>query len=363
MCGHFLLLVLHYLVFLHECRHFFLGAYYGRTLIMKIVIPVAGIGSKLRPHTHTQPKALVPVAGKPILAHIIDSLVDAGFDDFIFIIGYLGDKIESFVTEKYPKIKRTFIIQEPREGTGHAIWLARDKVPQQEEMLIVLGDTIVEFDIQMVTSSPHSLLGVKKVDDPRNFGVAEIDSEGFITRLSEKPNIPKSNLALVGIYFIKESGKLFEMLDHMIRNNQKTRDEYNLTEAIMKMIEKGSKVAAFQIGNWYDCGGKANLLETNAILLKRTTVDPNRKHFHNTIIIEPVSIASDCDISDSIIGPNVSIGERTIIKSSIIKESIIGSYSQLETAVLSKSIVGSDAYLKGLSQSLNIGDSTEIDFS
>jgi glucose-1-phosphate thymidylyltransferase len=330
---------------------------------MKIIIPVAGIGSKLRPHTHTQPKALVPVAGKPILAHIVDSLVINGFDDFIFIIGYLGDKIESFISEKYPFIKSSFVVQEPREGTGHAVWLTRELIHNNEEILIVLGDTIVEFDLKTLLNKGHSVLGVKKVDDPRHFGVAEIDSQGLIVRLSEKPNIPKSNLALVGIYLIQESDRLMEILDSMIRNKQKSRDEYNLTDAIMKMIEKGSRVSTFQVGNWYDCGSKSSLLETNAVLLKRSSEDDRIYDFKNTIVIEPVSIAADCNISDSIIGPNVSIGERTIIKSSIIKNSIIGSYSQLETAVLHQSVVGSDAYLKGLSQSLNIGDSTEIDFS
>ncbi len=330
---------------------------------MKIIIPVAGIGSKLRPHTHTQPKALVPVAGKPILAHIVDSLLNRGYNDFIFIIGYLGDKIEDFINEKYPRIKASFIVQEPREGTGHAVWLAHDKIGKGEDMLIVLGDTIVEFDIESVVASKRSYLGVKKVDDPRNFGVVEIDSEGYITRLSEKPKIPKSNLALVGVYYIKESEKLMEILDHMVQNKLKSRDEYNLTDAMMRMIEEGYRVGTFQVGNWYDCGSKINLLETNAVLLKRNSNDKKVYEFKNTIIIQPVSIAHDCSISDSIIGPHVSIGERTIIKSSIISDSIIGSFSQLETAVLHHSVVGSDAYLKGLSQSLNIGDSTEIDFS
>ncbi len=330
---------------------------------MKIIIPVAGIGTKLRPHTHTQPKALVPVAGKPILAHIVDSLINSGFDDFVFIIGYLGDKIESFITEKYPKIKSAFVVQEPREGTGHAVWLANKFISNNEEILIVLGDTIVDFDLKSIINSPHSLLGVKRVEDPRNFGVVEVDQEGFITRLSEKPNIPKSNMALVGVYLIKESEKLMEILGHMVKNGQKTRDEYNLTEAIMKMIDKGARIATFQVGNWYDCGGKTNLLETNAVLLKRFSDHKVKYEFINTIIIDPVSIGNNCDISDSIIGPNVSIGERTIIRSSIIRNSIIGSFSQLETAVLHQSVVGSDAYLKGLSQSLNIGDSTEIDFS
>jgi glucose-1-phosphate thymidylyltransferase len=330
---------------------------------MKIIIPVAGIGSKLRPHTHTQPKALVPVAGKAILAHIVDSLVHSGHSDFIFIIGYLGDKIESFINEKYPRIKASFIVQEPREGTGHAVWLAREKVNPEEKILIVLGDTIVDFDIASVISSTHSSLGVKKVDDPRSFGVVEISHEGFISRLSEKPNIPKSNLALVGVYFIRESGLLMETLDHMIRNRQKSRDEYNLTDAMMRMVESGARMNTFQVGNWYDCGTKANLLDTNAVLLKRNSKAEKIFEFKNTIVIPPVSIAHDCEISDSIIGPNVSIGERTIVRSSIISDSIIGSFSQLETAVLHQSVVGSDAYLKGLSQSLNIGDSTEIDFS
>jgi glucose-1-phosphate thymidylyltransferase len=330
---------------------------------MKILIPVAGIGSKLRPHTHTQPKALVPVAGKPILSHIIDYLLENNYDDFIFIIGYLGDKIESFVQEKYPDIKASFIIQEPREGTGEAVWLAKDLIEPDEPLLIVLGDTIIEFDLKTVVGGEHSTLGVKRVDDPRNFGVAEVDEDGFIFRLSEKPRIPVSNMALVGVYFIKEPGKLIDTLDEIIANNLKVNDEFNLTDAIMMMIEKGSKVRYFDVGNWFDCGNKQSLLDTNAILLKRVADAKNVMNYPNTIIIHPVSIAPACDISDSIIGPNVSIGDHSIIRSSIIADSIIGSYSQLETAMLHHSVVGSDSFLKGISQSLNIGDSTEIDLS
>src|SRR4051812_19009590 len=139
---------------------------------MKAVIPVAGIGSRLRPHTHTQPKALVPVAGKPILSHIIDTLVKAGFDDFVFIIGYLGEKIEWFIKEKYSHIKSSFVIQAPREGIGHAVWLARDLIGPDDELLIVLGDTIFDIDLKPVLNETVSMLGVKKTDDPRSFGVA-----------------------------------------------------------------------------------------------------------------------------------------------------------------------------------------------
>ncbi len=331
---------------------------------MKIVIPVAGIGTKLRPHTHTQPKTLVPVAGRPILAHIIDYFVQSGYDEFVFIIGYMGEKIEEFVQTKYPSLKASFVVQEPREGTGHSVWCARNLVHPDDEMLIILGDTIIDFDIDIFRNAEQSLLGVKKVDDPRNFGVVELNDEGFVSRLYEKPVIPKSNLALVGIYYIKQAGTLMQALDYLIENNLKTRNEYHLTDGIMRMIENGEKIKVFQVGNWFDCGNKESLLETNAILLNRLEEgNPRMQKFPNTIVIHPVSIAYNCDISDSIIGPNVSIGEHTIVKNSIIKESIIGSYSQLESAVLHRSVIGSDAFLKGLSQSLNIGDSTEIDFS
>jgi glucose-1-phosphate thymidylyltransferase len=330
---------------------------------MKILIPVAGIGSKLRPHTHTQPKALVPVAGKPILSHIIDTLAEKGYRDFIFIVGYLGDKIEEFIQTRYPNLNSEFVVQAPREGTGEAVWLARKHISGDEPLLIVLGDTIIEFDLEKVIEGEGNSLGVKRVDDPRNFGVAEVDEDGFIIRLSEKPRIPVSNMALVGVYYFKDPKPLIETLDEIIKMNLKVNDEYNLTDAIMRMIRNGNKVRYFDVGNWYDCGSRESLLETNAILLKRESDSHKVMNYHNTIIIHPVSISPECDISDSIIGPNVSIGDHAKIRSSIVSDSIIGSYSQLETAVLHHSVVGSDSILKGISQSLNIGDSTEIDFS
>lgn len=329
---------------------------------MKAIIPVAGIGSKLRPHTHTQPKALVPVAGKPILSHIVDKLVSTGVKDFIFIIGYLGDKIEEYIKSSYPELRTSFVLQDPREGTGHAVWLTKDLIDTNEEVIIALGDTIFDIDLKEVITASGSLLGVKKVLDPRNFGVAELDESGIIRHVIEKPPIPKSNLALVGIYKIKETKQLFEALDHLISENSRTQGEYHLTDAIMLMISKGVIFKTFPVENWYDCGVKDNLLETNAMLLKKNCKAVDSSKFANTIIIPPVSIADSCQISNSIIGPNVSIGENTIINYSILKDCIIGAYSELENAVLHHSVIGSDASLHGLSQSLNLGDSTEIDF-
>lgn len=329
---------------------------------MKAIIPVAGIGSRLRPHTHTQPKALVPVAGKPILGHIIDSLKEVGINEFIFVIGYLGDKIQSYVIEKYPELNKHFVVQAQKEGIGHAIWTAKEFVNTNDQLLIVLGDTIFDVHLDEFVNLPYSAIGVKKVEDPRNFGVVESDEEGYITRLVEKPIIPKSNMAMVGLYKIKEGNLLMQTLDENIKNDFRTYNEFQLTDALMQMVEKDVKIKSFKVEEWYDCGKKEVLLATNAMLLGRQT-QKESQIFNNTIIIPPVSIAANCRIQNSIIGPNVSIGENTYVDHSILKNSIIGSFSQLEDVVLQDSLVGSDASLKGLSQSLNLGDSTEISFS
>ena len=168
---------------------------------MKAIIPVAGAGTKLRPHSYTQPKALIPLAGKTVLSIIIDQLREADINEFIFIVGYLGDKIRDYVEAKYPELQAHYVQQIDRQGIGHAINLARGIV-NNDEVFVVLGDTICEYDVKEVASSPDSMIGVRKVDDPREFGVAEINEHGYIDHVVEKPQIPKSNMALVGIYKI-----------------------------------------------------------------------------------------------------------------------------------------------------------------
>ncbi|KYP15843.1 sugar phosphate nucleotidyltransferase [Flavihumibacter sp. CACIAM 22H1] len=328
---------------------------------MKAIIPVAGAGTKLRPHTYTQPKALIPLAGKTILGIIVDQLVEAGVHEFIFIVGYLGDKIQDFVEEKYPHLTTHFVHQHERMGIGHAILITREIV-QDDEIIVVLGDSICEYDVKSVLQSETSLLGVKRVDDPRDFGVAEINEDGQITRVVEKPQIPKSNMALVGIYKIRETTVLFNCLENNIRNNITSYGEFNLTDALECMIGDGAVIRAYKVQNWFDCGKKETLLASNATLLKKMGQSiAADKPFENTIIIPPVSIAAGCDISNSIIGPNVAIGECVTITDSIIKDSIIGAFSDLKDIVLTQSLIGSDTEVRGESRSLNIGDNTEID--
>ncbi|MVN76264.1 NTP transferase domain-containing protein [Hymenobacter sp. HMF4947] len=333
---------------------------------MKAIIPVAGIGSRLRPHTHTQPKSLVPVAGNTILGHIIDRLRGAGLTEFVFIIGYLGEKIEQYVRHHYPDMNATFVVQEPREGLGHALWLARDTFRHDTDgVLILLGDTIVDVDLPALLRQPGSVLAVKEVKTPSLFGLVETGTDGLVSRVVEKPRIPKSNYAMVGLYKLANSEKLAQALEWLIETGRRTHGEFQLTDALMHLIEEGETMHTAAVDNWFDCGRKETLLEANARLLDQPEfrVVLNYPDFPNTVIIPPVSIGVDCRIEHSIIGPNVAIGDRTIIRHTIISDSIIGSYSELSSAVMSDCIVGSDASFRGLNHSLNLGDNTEIDYS
>lgn len=328
---------------------------------MKAIIPVAGAGTKLRPHTYTQPKALIPLAGKTILSIIVDQLIDAGVKEYIFIIGYLGAKIQDYVLENYPQLTVHFITQTDRQGIGHAIGLAKEAV-DNDEIVIVLGDTIAEFDMAELLASPTSMIGIKKVDDPRNFGVAELSDDSMrILRVVEKPTIPKSNMAMVGIYKIKETPLMFSCIASLEKQSEGLHSSISLTDAMSCMLQAGVEMHSFKVKNWFDCGRKDTLLSSNATLLKKFGGNSEEQHSYiNTVIIPPVFIGNGCLIKNAVIGPNVVIGDHSTIDHAILKDSIIGAYSHLFEIVLSHSLIGSDAEVRGVSRSLNVGDNTAI---
>ncbi|MBP6184693.1 MAG: NTP transferase domain-containing protein [Saprospiraceae bacterium] len=331
---------------------------------MKAIIPVAGAGIRLRPHTYTQPKPLIPVAGKPILAYIVDQLIEAGIRDFVFIIGYLGEQIRIYLEVAYPEVTKTYITQTDRLGSAHAIFKARETLQEEEECIVVFGDTIIDIDMDAFLQEPHSCLAVKKVKDPREVGVVETDSQGFAIKLIEKPGIPKSNLAMVGMYKIRQVKVLLAAIADLIEQNRRTHGEYQLTDALMEMIQVGVQFKTIEVRNWFDCGKKEILLETNAIMLKRQgAASIAYEGLENSIVIPPVYIGQNCSISHSIIGPNVSIGNDSRIDTCMVCDSIVGNFASLHDVVLHQSIIGNDSALNGPRQSLNIGDNTEIDFS
>ncbi|MBI1228286.1 MAG: NTP transferase domain-containing protein [Bacteroidetes bacterium] len=331
---------------------------------MKAIIPVAGAGTQLRPLTYTQPKPLIPVAGKPIISFIVDQMLTAGVSEFVFVIGYLGEKIKDYIEQHYPDLDKKYVSQDHRLGPGHAIWSAREHLRGTKELIIYFGDTILEMDFRAMLQSPHSCLAIKKVQEPRGFGIVEFDPKGQVKRVVEKPKIPMSNLALVGLYKILEVDQLLDALDHNISNNLRTEGEFHLTDGLMRLIEQGVNFDTCHVNIWYDCGKKENLLETNALLLdKGGYASEHLQEYDNSIIIHPVSIGKKCQISNSIIGPHATIGSNAVIESSIVRDSIIGNFAALKEVVMKKSVIGSDTSITGFRHSLNIGDNTEIDFS
>ncbi|NLR90095.1 MULTISPECIES: sugar nucleotidyltransferase [Flammeovirga] len=334
---------------------------------MKVLIPVAGRGSNLRPLTNTQPKALLPVAGKPIIAHIIDKFIDSGFDEFIIVIGYMGARIESFILDNYKdtKVHFEFVVQIPREGSAHAILVAQKFFKDEDELMLCLGDSIVNLDMKQMLGNSNSVVGVQKVDQPGKVGVAEVNQENIVKKFVERPKIPKSNLGLVGIYKITNVPLLLESLNYVVQNNITCNNEFVITDAIQHMVEQGEVFNIQFVENWYDCGARLSLLEANATLLARPGFETNTTSdldCDKSIIIEPVKIGENAVIRNAIIGPNVVIGDEARIENCIVANSIIGAYTSLNDLLLRNSLVGHDSTLKGIAQSLNLGDHTEINF-
>ncbi|MCS7298220.1 MAG: sugar phosphate nucleotidyltransferase [Bacteroidia bacterium] len=329
--------------------------------MIRVVVPVAGAGLHLRPHTYTQPKPLIPIAGKPLLAHIIDELLMAGFKDFVFVLGYLSEKVRNYLLTTYDgRITMDFVYQEPRLGLAHAISLTRSYFQEGETMLILLGDTLLRTDWTTLVSSPWSRIGIAPVDHPSDFGIAEVAPDGRILRLTEKPLIPKSNQALVGLYLIHETQALFSAIDYLFENHITSHEEYQLTDALQHLVEKHIPLYATSVEYWLDCERKETLLEANRILLERLTPLPTPDYPH-TVIIPPVYIPLSCKLYRSIVGPYVSLGEAVELQNTIVQDSIIGSHSRVQNMLLRESVIGGDASLTGHESSLNLGENTVIE--
>lgn len=326
---------------------------------MHAIIPVAGVGSRLRPHTYTLPKVLLNVAGKPILGHILDRLHSDGVTSATIVVGYMGDLVEQYVRDHFPELTVNFVTQEELLGLGHSIWVAREFIPVDgSPLFIILGDTIFDVDLKSVFASNASALGVKVVDDPRRFGVAELSS-GYISKLVEKPDNPKTNLAVVGLYFIKNPLLLRQTLDEIVAGDRRTKGEYQLTDALQLMIDRGEKFSTFTVDGWFDCGKPETLLSTNRHLLQKNLTT---RDVPGSVIIPPVYIAPNAEITNSIVGPYATIGLGASVTDSIVRNSIIGDDSRVAGVLLDNSIVGNNADVKGGFKRINAGDSSEIDF-
>jgi len=300
---------------------------------MKIIVPVAGLGKRLKPLTDVTPKALLPVAGKPVLGHILDSVVDLEPSEVLLVVGHLADQIEEYVRSNYD-FPATFIVQDELLGLGYAIHLAL-QVDSDEPVLVILGDTITNCHLPDLIAAGSNVLGLKSVDDPRRFGVAEI-VDGKIVGLTEKPVQPRSDKALVGLYFISDATLLKSQLERIVDENLLVSDEIQLTSALEMMIGRGVPFVPWEIDQWLDCGKPETMLQTNRRLLEAKSVTPN--------------------LTDSRIVPPVSIQAGVVVTDSEIKDSIICEQARITDCKLDASIIGCRVQLSGRQGSQILAD-------
>ncbi|MCP3682742.1 MAG: NTP transferase domain-containing protein [bacterium] len=326
---------------------------------MKVIIPLAGKGTRLRPHTHSKPKPLIKVAGKAVLGHILDSLKELKPEEIVFITGDMDNKIKDYVEKNYD-FKTDYIKQDDLIGDGFAVNLAKENVTSGD-VLIVFVDTIFKTDLSKIKDlKGDGICWVKETDTPERFGVVVLEND-YITKIVEKPKEPVSNLAVIGLYYFKDSKVLFESLNEIIEQKRTSAGgEYRIADALALMIEKGNKFEALSADVWADCGKPETLLSTNRYLLEHG--HSNDPHNGQSVFVKPVFIDKTAKIENSIIGPFVSIGAGCKITNSIILESIIDDNSIVENAALQNSLVGEGAVIKDTFRKLNVGDNSELNF-
>jgi glucose-1-phosphate thymidylyltransferase len=328
---------------------------YEQGEIMRVVIPVAGSGTRLRPHTYSQPKPLLHVGNKPIIAHLLDPVVRLEPEEVIFVVGYMSERIREYVEANY-SFKATFVPQDKLLGLGYAVDVALRAI-SGGDLLVLLGDTIVECDLGQFVRAGDNVLGVLPVDNPKRFGIVTVQ-DGRVISLEEKPENPQSNLAIIGLYYFKDVRPLKDVLQRHVESGRTTRGEVQFTDALQLMLESGSRFVPYEVSEWFDCGKKETMLSTNCHLV---TLLVQKPVFPGSNIRGAVYIHPSARIVDSAIGPAVSISEGTAVLKSDIQNSIIGRNCHIENATLKDSFIGNDVRIKGVNLIANLGDSSEVE--
>jgi glucose-1-phosphate thymidylyltransferase len=326
-------------------------------------MPVAGKGTRLRPHTHLVPKPLLKVGDKPVLSYILDDLRDLGVNEAVLITGHLKEKVEAFMADEYPDFKAEYTEQVEQRGTADAIALAEPFV--HEEMLIIFVDTLFDADLSLVRRLPDDVAGViwaMEVEDYQRFGVLVTDENGFMREIIEKPSTPVSKLANIGLYYIRDWRLLFEGIHHVMNSTPGPSGEYYLTDAFQYMVDKGARLKVEPVHGWYDAGKPDTLLETNLHVLS-TTRGRTPPAVDGVTIHEPVHVADGVTLEDSEIGPNVTLSAGAIVRGSKVRDSIIGEKSSIENSDLHDSLIGRDARVSGVRGQVDLGDHSVINAS
>jgi len=330
---------------------------------MKAIIPLAGKGTRLRPHTHITPKPLIKVGGRPVMSYILDDLVELGVREVVFVVGYLGDVIRAYIEKEYPQIEGRYVVQEVQDGTAGAVKLAEPWA--DEELLILFVDTIFDADLTLVNRLPADAAGVlwaKEVDDYQRFGVIITGEDGSMERIVEKPEEPVSRLANIGLYYIRDHELLFEGIHHTLDTDPGPGGEYYLTDAFQYMVDNGAKIVTAPVRGWWDAGKPETLLETNGHLISvgRGGVDPAAE-VEGAEIVEPVRIEAGVTVRGGRIGPNVTLEQGTKVVDCEIEHTVVGPHSVLERSRIRHSIVGGHARIVAAAGTFLVTDHSVVE--
>ena len=336
---------------------------------MKVVIPVAGLGSRLKPHTFTTPKPLMQVAGKAIIDYVLEDVSTLNPSEVVLVVGYHKEKVVDYVLKKYNNLNFKFVEQSVMDGDGGAVRVGLDKIINDglddEDLYIIFGaDTLIDFNLKKELKKAKGLDAVifgMKVENPSHYGIMNLDENGGVSSVEEKPENPSSNLAIIGAYYFKSAVRVKNLLDDFYRRGEKIKDEYKLIQVIDNYISnKNLNIGSLEVSSWFDCGRREVLLEANKYFLTKNSSLEKVIKKGDSIIISPCYIAKTAKLDKCIVGPYVSVGDGAELSDLVIKNSIIGSNSRVESFVLENSLIGRDAYLSGNANSLNLGDKSEI---
>jgi glucose-1-phosphate thymidylyltransferase len=325
---------------------------------MKVIIPLAGKGTRLRPHTHLVPKPMLKIAGKPVMAYILEDLERlGGVEQVVYVTGHLKEKVEAYAKSQF-SLPAVFVEQVVQDGTAGAVKLAQPYVDQ--DVLIIFVDTIFETDLSVIkTTDADGIIWVKEVEDYQRFGVVVTDKDGNMTKIVEKPSTPISKRANIGLYYVKNWKLLYEGIDHVL-TQPKNKGEYYLTDAFQYMIDKGAKLKVVDVEGWYDAGKLDTLLETNKIVLEKGAARRPKQMEASVTIHDPVYVEDGVTLSNATIGPNVTLGTGSTVESSTLTDTIVGSKCTIKHSTLHNSLIGDDVVIEGLRGELTVSDHAEI---
>ena len=324
---------------------------------MQVIIPLAGKGTRLRPHTHLVPKPLIKVAGRPVLDWVMDTVKGQDVSELICITGHLKEQVEQYVRSHY-KIPARFVEQKVQDGTAGAVNLARPFVTGP--VMIIFVDTVFDADLSGIAGDrDDGIIWVKEVEDYQRFGVVVPDARGYMTMIVEKPSEPVSKLANIGLYYIRDVASLWKGIDHVLSRPQ-NKGEWYLTDAFQWMIEHGARIRTAEVKGWYDCGALGTTLETNGILLEKVNARGPRNFPRDVKIVEPCLIEDGVVLERSTVGPNVVIETGTTVRDSLVRNAIVGRKCRVERAELRDSMLGDDVLVVGFLGTASLGSHSEL---